>query len=97
SKQSCRAVSSFTPKERTTPPTQIPHTKASKPHGHDRPMAQPPAPATPAAAYGCAACGADLNLSASNLYPAGTYFEAGNKGTLSFSWVVPRRPRYRFK
>jgi hypothetical protein len=29
----------------------------------------------------------ELNLSATHLYPAGCYFEAANKGTLSFSWV----------
>ncbi|XP_078448236.1 methionine-S-oxide reductase [Wolffia australiana] len=40
-----------------------------------------------AVAYGCAACGADLNLSAAYIYPPGTYFEAGDKGTTSFSWV----------
>ncbi|KAF7050995.1 hypothetical protein CFC21_059287 [Triticum aestivum] len=57
-------------------------------------MAQPPATPAMAAAYGCAACGADLNLSASHLYPAGTYFEAGNKGTLSFSWVDESRLRF---
>ncbi|KAM0825018.1 hypothetical protein ACQ4PT_069835 [Festuca glaucescens] len=53
------------------------------------------APATTTAtAYGCAACGADLNLSAAHLYPAGCYFEAGNKGTLSFSWVDESRLRF---
>ncbi|KAE8782081.1 hypothetical protein D1007_44599 [Hordeum vulgare] len=58
-------------------------------------MAHPPStPAAAAAAYGCAACGADLNLSASHLYPAGTYFEAGNKGTLSFSWADESRLRF---
>ncbi|WOL05902.1 hypothetical protein Cni_G14633 [Canna indica] len=35
----------------------------------------------------CAGCGADLNLSAAHLYPEDAHFEAGNKGTLSFSWV----------
>ncbi|KAJ1298904.1 hypothetical protein BS78_01G489500 [Paspalum vaginatum] len=44
--------------------------------------------------YRCAACGADLNLSAAHLYPAGFYFEAGNKGTLSFSWVDESRLRF---
>jgi hypothetical protein len=53
------------------------------------------APATTTStAYGCAACGADLNLSAAHLYPAGCYFEAGNKGTLSFSWVDESRLRF---
>lgn len=50
-------------------------------------MAQAPAPAPATTSYGCAACGADLNLSSAHLYPAGVYFEAGNKGTLSFSWA----------
>lgn len=44
--------------------------------------------------YRCAACGADLNLSAAYLYPADFYFEAGNKGTLSFSWVDESRLRF---
>lgn len=52
------------------------------------------APATTTTTYGCAACGADLNLSATHLYPAGVYFEAGNKGTLSFSWVDESRLRF---
>ncbi|KAL5210975.1 hypothetical protein ABZP36_006598 [Zizania latifolia] len=50
--------------------------------------------ASSAAAYRCAACGADLNLSAALLYPEGVYFEAGNKGTLSFSWVDESRLRF---
>jgi hypothetical protein len=54
-------------------------------------MSAAPAPAT---TYACAACGADLNLSAAHLYPAGCYFEAGNKGTLSFSWVDESRLRF---
>ncbi|CAL4912457.1 unnamed protein product [Urochloa decumbens] len=44
--------------------------------------------------YRCAACGADLNLSAAHLYPEGVFFEAGNKGTLSFSWVDESRLRF---
>ncbi|GJN30224.1 hypothetical protein PR202_gb18513 [Eleusine coracana subsp. coracana] len=44
--------------------------------------------------YRCAECGADLNLSAAHLYPADLYFEAGNKGTLSFSWVDESRLRF---
>ncbi|CAA6656027.1 unnamed protein product [Spirodela intermedia] len=35
----------------------------------------------------CVKCGADLNLSSAYLYPPETYFEAGNKGSLSFSWA----------
>ncbi|CAL9156299.1 unnamed protein product [Musa hybrid cultivar] len=42
----------------------------------------------------CAGCGADLNLSAAHLYPADAYFEAGNKGTLSFSWIDDARFRF---
>jgi hypothetical protein len=36
----------------------------------------------------------ELNLSATHLYPAGCYFEAANKGTLSFSWVDESRLRF---
>ncbi|KAM0890952.1 hypothetical protein ACQ4PT_026727 [Festuca glaucescens] len=57
-------------------------------------MSDAPVPATTATTYGCAACGADLNLSANHLYPSGCYFEAGNKGTLSFSWVDESRLRF---
>jgi hypothetical protein len=49
---------------------------------------------TSTSSYRCAACGADLNLSAAHLYPAGVFFEAGNKGTLSFSWVDESRLRF---
>ncbi|KAL6649163.1 hypothetical protein ACP70R_013387 [Stipagrostis hirtigluma subsp. patula] len=52
------------------------------------------ASAAAVASYRCAACGADLNLTAAQLYPAGFYFEAGNKGTLSFSWVDESRLRF---
>ncbi|XP_057828052.1 uncharacterized protein At4g08330, chloroplastic [Cryptomeria japonica] len=37
--------------------------------------------------YSCAECDSPLNLSSSNLYPQDFYFEAGNKGTLSFSAI----------
>ncbi|CAL9052785.1 unnamed protein product [Musa banksii] len=47
-----------------------------------------------ATVYRCAGCGADLNLSAAHLYPADAYFEAGNKGTLSFSWIDDARFRF---
>ena len=56
-------------------------------------MASAPAAAS-SASYRCAACGADLNLSAAHLYPAGVFFEAGNKGTLSFAWVDESRLRF---
>ncbi|TXG59861.1 hypothetical protein EZV62_014434 [Acer yangbiense] len=38
-----------------------------------------------ASIYSCAECGTNLNLNTIHLYPADFYFEAGNKGTLSFS------------
>eukprot|EP00249_Psilotum_nudum_P008349 c21214_g1_i1 orf=334-723(-) len=38
-------------------------------------------------AYSCRQCGAPLNLNPDNLYPSDFYFEAGNKGTLSFSSI----------
>ncbi|THU65731.1 hypothetical protein C4D60_Mb05t06730 [Musa balbisiana] len=44
--------------------------------------------------YRCAGCGADLNLSAAHLYPADAHFEAGNKGTFSFSWVDDARLQF---
>ncbi|XP_031494267.1 uncharacterized protein At4g08330, chloroplastic [Nymphaea colorata] len=37
--------------------------------------------------YSCGKCGASLNLSKSHEYPPDFYFDAGNKGTLSFSCV----------
>ncbi|KAJ1693700.1 hypothetical protein LUZ63_010398 [Rhynchospora breviuscula] len=40
-----------------------------------------------ASVYRCVSCGTDLNLNAGYLYPPDTYFEAGNKNTLSFSWI----------
>ncbi|XP_073002523.1 uncharacterized protein At4g08330, chloroplastic [Typha latifolia] len=47
-----------------------------------------------ASIYRCKACGADLNLNAAHLYPPDTYFEAGNKGTLSFSWIDESKFRF---
>ncbi|CAN1341975.1 Uncharacterized protein At4g08330, chloroplastic [Linum perenne] len=41
--------------------------------------------------YCCAECGADLNLSPQDLYPPDFYFEAGNKGSLSFSSIDTAR------
>ncbi|KAM7524024.1 hypothetical protein LguiA_013926 [Lonicera macranthoides] len=37
--------------------------------------------------YTCTECGTNLNLHSKYLYPPEFYFEAGNKGTLSFSMV----------
>ncbi|KAH7279461.1 hypothetical protein KP509_37G020800 [Ceratopteris richardii] len=34
--------------------------------------------------YSCQKCGTSLDLNSANLYPPDFYFEAGNKGTLSF-------------
>lgn len=44
--------------------------------------------------YSCTECGTNLNLSAAQLYPSDFYFEAGNKGTLSFSWVDTSKFRF---
>ncbi|KAL2348650.1 hypothetical protein Fmac_002650 [Flemingia macrophylla] len=38
-------------------------------------------------AYRCRECGVDLNLNSGHAYPADFYFEAGNKGSVSFSAV----------
>ncbi|KAF4359629.1 hypothetical protein CsatB_005058 [Cannabis sativa] len=40
-----------------------------------------------ASIYNCHECGTDLNLRTVHMYPPEVYFEAGNKGTLSFSTV----------
>lgn len=40
-----------------------------------------------ASIYTCIECGTNLNLSTTHLYPQDFYFEAGNKGTLSFSSI----------
>ncbi|CAN6680538.1 unnamed protein product [Malus baccata var. baccata] len=37
--------------------------------------------------YTCAECRANLNLTAANLYPPDFFFDAGNKGTVSFAAV----------
>ncbi|KAL4186608.1 hypothetical protein AMTRI_Chr09g14930 [Amborella trichopoda] len=37
--------------------------------------------------YSCKECGASVNLNSNNLFPPDAYFEAGNKGTLSFSSI----------
>ncbi|KAL2636345.1 hypothetical protein R1flu_007824 [Riccia fluitans] len=39
------------------------------------------------AAYSCKQCGVYLNVSSNMLYPPDTYFQAGNRGTLSFMEV----------
>ncbi|XP_077246274.1 methionine-S-oxide reductase [Tasmannia lanceolata] len=40
-----------------------------------------------ASIYCCLECGVDLNLNTVHLFPWDFYFEAGNKGTLSFSHI----------
>ncbi|KAJ7523273.1 hypothetical protein O6H91_18G044700 [Diphasiastrum complanatum] len=37
--------------------------------------------------FSCGACGTPLNVSSNDLYPPDMYFEAGNKGTLSFHTI----------
>eukprot|EP00262_Sarcandra_glabra_P010741 TRINITY_DN26149_c0_g1_i1.p1 TRINITY_DN26149_c0_g1~~TRINITY_DN26149_c0_g1_i1.p1 ORF type:complete len:127 (+),score=10.35 TRINITY_DN26149_c0_g1_i1:74-454(+) len=44
--------------------------------------------------YSCTQCGANLNLSFNHLFPSDFYFEAGNKGTLSFSHVDESKVRF---
>ncbi|CAM6113117.1 unnamed protein product [Calypogeia fissa] len=39
------------------------------------------------AMYCCKKCGVGLNITSNDLYPPDTYFEAGNRGTLSFMEV----------
>ncbi|RZC45002.1 hypothetical protein C5167_037942 [Papaver somniferum] len=40
-----------------------------------------------ASVYSCAECNRNLNLQTINLFPSDFYFEAGNKGTLSFAVI----------
>ncbi|XP_047318055.1 uncharacterized protein LOC124921437 [Impatiens glandulifera] len=40
-----------------------------------------------ASIYSCKECRANLNLQTGSLFPADFYFEAGNKGTLSFAAI----------
>ncbi|KAJ4964665.1 hypothetical protein NE237_016514 [Protea cynaroides] len=47
-----------------------------------------------ASIYTCAECGANLNLSTSQLFPPDFYFEAGNKGTLSFAAIDGTKFRF---
>lgn len=44
--------------------------------------------------YSCAECGVFLNLRSSYQYPADLYFEAGNRGTLSFSAIDDTKFRF---
>ncbi|KAF7829006.1 peptide methionine sulfoxide reductase MsrB [Senna tora] len=37
--------------------------------------------------YTCTDCGTNLNLNPDSLYPPDFYFDAGNKGTISFSMI----------
>ncbi|KAK7252994.1 hypothetical protein RIF29_37345 [Crotalaria pallida] len=41
--------------------------------------------------YSCIECGSNLNLNPSHAFPPDFYFEAGNKGTISFSSVDPTK------
>ncbi|KAG9442846.1 hypothetical protein H6P81_018700 [Aristolochia fimbriata] len=47
-----------------------------------------------ASVYSCVECGANLNLNSIDLFPPDYYFEAGNKGTLSFSRVDGSKLRF---
>lgn len=47
-----------------------------------------------ASIYSCTECGTNLNLSSNHLFPPDFYFEAGNKGTLSFSSVDSTKFRF---
>uniref|UniRef100_A0A2P2L363 Uncharacterized protein MANES_01G150900 n=1 Tax=Rhizophora mucronata TaxID=61149 RepID=A0A2P2L363_RHIMU len=47
-----------------------------------------------ASIYTCTECGTNLNLSSGLLYPPDFYFEAGNKGTLSFSSIDATKFRF---
>ncbi|WCJ32727.1 hypothetical protein M5689_014132 [Euphorbia peplus] len=47
-----------------------------------------------ASIYTCTECGTNLNLSTSCLYPPDFYFEAGNKGTLSFALIDSTKFRF---
>ncbi|OVA15968.1 hypothetical protein BVC80_1823g23 [Macleaya cordata] len=47
-----------------------------------------------ASIYSCAECGTNLNLQTIHLFPSDFYFEAGNKGTLSFGVVDQTKFRF---
>ncbi|CBI24450.3 unnamed protein product, partial [Vitis vinifera] len=44
--------------------------------------------------YSCRECGTNLNLNATHLFPSDFYFDAGNKGTLSFACVDATKFRF---
>ncbi|KAK1386772.1 Peptide methionine sulfoxide reductase MrsB [Heracleum sosnowskyi] len=50
---------------------------------------------TSSSIYSCTECGSNLNLNTTHLYPPDTYFDAGNKGTLSFASIDSSK--FRFK
>lgn len=52
-------------------------------------------PSTMASIYCCTECGSNLNLHSNHLFPPDFYFEAGNKGTLSFALIDASK--FRFK
>lgn len=47
-----------------------------------------------ASIYTCIECGTNLNLHTTNLFPPDFYFEAGNKGTLSFAAIDSTKFRF---
>ncbi|GAB4848422.1 hypothetical protein Ancab_003119 [Ancistrocladus abbreviatus] len=47
-----------------------------------------------ASIYTCNECGTNLNLSTIHVFPPDFYFEAGNKNTLSFSWIDSSRFKF---
>ncbi|GKC34396.1 Mss4-like protein [Tanacetum coccineum] len=47
-----------------------------------------------ASIYTCNECGMNLNLHTTHLFPSDFYFEAGNKGTISFAIID--QTKYRF-
>ncbi|KAL8194104.1 hypothetical protein R6Q57_026346 [Mikania cordata] len=47
-----------------------------------------------ASIYTCNSCGTNLNLHTPNLFPPDFYFEAGNKGTLSFANIDSSKFRF---
>nr|XP_028950998.1 uncharacterized protein LOC114821792 [Malus domestica] len=60
-------------------------------HGHPKPPAMASSDST---IYTCTECRANLNLTAANLYPPDFFFEAGNKGTVSFAAVDATKFRF---
>nr|ACU15790.1 unknown [Glycine max] len=47
-----------------------------------------------ASVYSCTECGSNLNLNSAHAYPPDFYFEAGNKGSVSFSAVDPTKFKF---